>query len=88
MDVKRPKPERINVRRTVVKLALHKLLIELSQLYNQAILEQQVYVSSRISPESFPSSGSDGGILLRFVRANEFSEWKLDEQRFQILEDV
>lgn len=82
MDVKRPKPERINVRRTVVKLALHKLLIELPQLYNQAILEQQVYVSSRISPESFPNPGSEGEILLWFVRPNEFSEWRLDARRF------
>lgn len=89
MAQKRAASAKIKVRRTVVKLALNKLLLAMEALDDRAILEQQVFVSSRLSPESFEDLNDDGGgaVILRFVRLTEFSVWQLDNDQFLILED-
>lgn len=87
MAAQRAASPKISVRRSVVERARHQLLIELSPLNEPLLLEQQVYVASHLSPESFERADTKGGVLLRFVRPNEFSSWQLDEELFLILED-
>lgn len=87
MAPKHPLSPRIQVRRSVVVRAWHHMESMASSLDREAILEQQVYVPSRLTPESVGKPTPEGGLLLRFVRSTEFSPWQLDETRVEVLED-
>ncbi len=78
----------IKVRGSAVQRVLATLASRGEQLANEGMLVINVYVDSRLTPESFTQPISEGGLILQFVRRNLMAQWELDSRKFTILTNL
>lgn len=80
--------DKTKVRGSAVQRALATLASRGEQLANEGMLVINVYVDSRLTPESFTQPISEGGLILQFVRHSITARWELDSSKFTILTNL
>ncbi len=73
------------IRQSAVRRALAALAEKNQQLLSEQRLEIDVYIDSKLTPESFQETPVTGGLILHFIRYRTCDQWQVDRSKFSIL---